>query len=81
LNAIGLPELVTPTLQAYEALAVDLAIHPVKLGEIRRKLAANRLSTPLFDTPLFTRHIEEAYTSMCERYWADLPPDHIRVLP
>jgi predicted O-linked N-acetylglucosamine transferase (SPINDLY family) len=81
LNAIGLPELVTPTLQAYEALAVDLAIHPVKLGEIRRKLAANRLSTPLFDTPLFTRHVEEAYTSMCERYWADLPPDHIRVSP
>ena len=71
----------TPTQQAYETLAVDLATHPTKLGEIRRKLAANRLTTPLFDTPLFARHIEAAYITMCERYWADLPPDHIRVSP
>jgi protein O-GlcNAc transferase len=79
LNAINLPELVTSALQAYEALAVELATHPARLGEIRRKLAANRLTAPLFDTPLFVRHIEAAYTSMCERYWADLPPDHIQV--
>jgi len=79
LNAIGLPELVTSTLQAYETLAVELATNPAKLGELRRRLAANRLTTPLFDTPLFVRHIEAAYTSMCERYWADLPPDHIQI--
>jgi predicted O-linked N-acetylglucosamine transferase (SPINDLY family) len=79
LNAIGLPELITSTPQAYEALAIDLATHPTRLGEIRRKLAANRLTTPLFDSQLFTRHIEAAYTTMYERYWADLPPDHIFV--
>jgi predicted O-linked N-acetylglucosamine transferase (SPINDLY family) len=81
LNAIGLPELVTSTPQAYEALAIELATHPTKLGEIRQKLAANRLTTPLFDIELFVRHIEAAYTAMCERYWADLPPDHIHVPP
>ena len=79
LNAIGLTELITSTPQAYEALAIELAANPEKLAAIKRKLATNRLTTPLFDTQLFTRHIEAAYTAMYERYQADLPPDHIYV--
>jgi predicted O-linked N-acetylglucosamine transferase (SPINDLY family) len=43
------------------------------------KLAKNRLSTPLFNTPLFTKNIEAAYMKMMERYQADLEPDHIFV--
>jgi predicted O-linked N-acetylglucosamine transferase (SPINDLY family) len=77
LNAIGLPELVTTTLEAYEALAIDLATHPGKLAAIKNKLANNRLTTPLFDTKLFTKHIEAAYTAMYERHQAGLPPEHI----
>jgi predicted O-linked N-acetylglucosamine transferase (SPINDLY family) len=46
---------------------------------IRQKLARHRLSTALFDTPRFTRHLEDAYTQMLERYHADLPPAHIHV--
>src|SRR5213078_1577334 len=49
LNAIGLPELVTTTSQAFEALAIDLATRPDRLQAIRHRLAGNRLSTPLFD--------------------------------
>ena len=79
LNAIGLTELITSTPQAYEALAIELASNPEKLAAIKRKLATNRLTTPLFDTQLFTRHIEAAYIAMYERYQADLPPDHIYV--
>ncbi len=77
LNAIALPELITTTLEAYEQMAIDLATHPEKLAIIKRKLAENRLTTPLFDTKLFTRHIEAAYTAMYERHQAGLPPDHI----
>ena len=80
LNAIGLPELITTTLDAYEQMAIDLATHPEKLAAIKQKLAKNRLTTPLFDTKLFTKHIEAAYTMMYERHQADLPPDHI-VIP
>ena len=80
LNAIGLTELITSTPQAYEALAIELATNPEKLVAIKRKLANNRLTTPLFDTQTFTRHIEAAYTMMYERYQANLPPDHIYVL-
>jgi protein O-GlcNAc transferase len=79
LNAIGLPELVTTNSAAYEQMAVDLATHPEKLAAIRRKLAGNRLTAPLFDTRLFTRHIEAAYTVMYRRHQAGLPPDHIVV--
>ena len=80
LNAIGLPELITTTLEAYEQMAIDLATHPEKLAAIKHKLAENRLTTPLFDTKLFTKHIEAAYAAMYERYQAGLPPDHI-VIP
>jgi predicted O-linked N-acetylglucosamine transferase (SPINDLY family) len=79
LNAIGLHELITSARQEYEAAAVELATNPAKLADIKRKLASNRLTSPLFDTQLFTKHIEAAYTSMYERYQANLSPDHIYV--
>ena len=74
LNAIGLPELATRTPDEYEALAVELAAHPARLAAIKDKLARNRLTTALFNTELFTRHMESAYTAMYERYRAGLPP-------
>ena len=77
LNAIHLPELITTTLEDYERLAIELATNPEKLAIIKRKLADNRLTTPLFDTELFTKHIESAYTAMYERHQAGLVPDHI----
>jgi protein O-GlcNAc transferase len=79
LNAIGLPELTTTTLEAYEALAIELATQPEKLACIKETLAANRLTTPLFDTRLSTRHLEAAFSAMHERHQAGLPPDHIAV--
>jgi protein O-GlcNAc transferase len=79
LNGIGLAELITSTPQAYEDLAIELALSPDKLAYIKQKLGDNRLTTPLFDTRLFTRHIEAAYTAMFERHKAGLPPDHIYV--
>ena len=81
LNAIGLPELVTRTREEYENLAIELAGQPDRLASIKEKLAGNRLTTPLFDTQLFTRHIESSYKAMYERYQACLPPDHLRVSP
>ena len=77
LNAIGLPELITNTQEEYEALAIELAMNPQKLRDIKLKLARNRLTTPLFDTPLFTKNLETTYIKMVERYQANLQPDHI----
>jgi protein O-GlcNAc transferase len=79
LKAIDLPELITNTQEEYEAMAIELAMNPQKLRDIKLKLARNRLATPLFDTPLFTKNHETIYIKMKERYQADLQPDHITI--
>ena len=64
LTAMDLPELITETPAAYEALAYDLATNPMKLQTLRDRLAANRRASPLFDTPRFTRNIEQCFEEM-----------------
>ena len=81
LNAIEMPELITTTRTQFESAAVHLAKNSLYLREIRKKLARNRLETPLFDTKAFTRHLEAAYAEICERYRANLPPEDIYVEP
>lgn len=66
LRAVGLSELVTANAAGYEALALQLATNPARLGEVRDRLAANRLTHPLFDTDRFRRHVEAAYLQMWE---------------
>lgn len=58
LKAVGLDELVAPDAEAYCAMALDLARHPEKLAALRRRLAANRASSPLFDMAAFTASLE-----------------------
>jgi predicted O-linked N-acetylglucosamine transferase (SPINDLY family) len=79
LNAIHLPELITTSLEDYERRALELAANPEKLAGLKRKLAENRLTTPLFDTKSYTKHLEAAYIAMVERHRAGLAPDHIAV--
>jgi predicted O-linked N-acetylglucosamine transferase (SPINDLY family) len=81
LNAIGLPELITGTAEQYEALALELATHPERLVPLRERLERNRLTQPLFDTPLYTRHLEDAYRQMYERHHAGSSPLDLRVAP
>ena len=77
LTAIELPELITTSLGDYESLAIELATHAAELRTIREKLARNRHTAALFDSELFTRHIEDVYRKMHERYRANLPPEAI----
>jgi predicted O-linked N-acetylglucosamine transferase (SPINDLY family) len=79
LYAIKLPELVRTTLQGYERLAIELATQPVKLAGIRRRLAANRDTAPLFDTARFTGNIEAAFTAMVARHRTGEAPGDIVV--
>ena len=79
LSAIGLPDLITETLDEYQSLAFDLARDPGRLGEVRTRLAANRQSAPLFDTPRLTRHLEAAYRLMWQNREAGYPPRSIEV--
>jgi predicted O-linked N-acetylglucosamine transferase (SPINDLY family) len=77
LGAIGLPDLVAADLDQYEELAFQLASDPERLASIRRRLGAQRLTTPLFDTPRYARGLEAAFTEIHRRHLAGLPPDDI----
>jgi predicted O-linked N-acetylglucosamine transferase (SPINDLY family) len=81
LYAIQMPELVASSRDEYEALAVELALDRARLRNLANKLDKNRLTTPLFDAPLFTRHLEAAYEAMYRRYRAGDAPDHIEIAP
>jgi predicted O-linked N-acetylglucosamine transferase (SPINDLY family) len=67
LHAVGMPEMVVNAWQDYEALAIGLGHDPVARTKLRQKLDHNRLTTPLFDSRLFTRNIETVYQEMCAR--------------
>jgi predicted O-linked N-acetylglucosamine transferase (SPINDLY family) len=75
LKAVGLPELITSTAESYVSMAVELAMQPAKMAAIKRKLADNIGSTPLFDTQRFTRHLESAYLTIHAQHQRGEPPD------
>jgi len=79
LKAIGLPELIAESRKEYMEMAIQLANDPQRLKSIRNRLAENRLTTPLFDSTLFTKHIEAGYQKAYDRYHDGLSPDHIFV--
>ena len=64
LNSVGLPELVTNSLEDYESLALTLATDDSLRQRFRERLEKNRLAYPLFDAERFRRHIEAAYQTM-----------------
>jgi predicted O-linked N-acetylglucosamine transferase (SPINDLY family) len=58
LNAIEMPELITSSLEEYEQLAIALGNEPQKVQALKQKLELNKLTTPLFDSSLFTKNLE-----------------------
>lgn len=61
LTAIDMPELVTQSPAAYEQRALEIATDPALLASLKVKLAANRTTTPLFDTVRYARDIEALF--------------------
>jgi predicted O-linked N-acetylglucosamine transferase (SPINDLY family) len=64
LESVGMDELVTHSLDEYEALARALATDPVRLRAAREKLAQARTSMPLFDTDRMRQNVEDALLSI-----------------
>jgi len=67
LRSLGLPDLITGTLEEYEAAALRLASDPEALRAILRRLEHHRAVLPTFDDERFARHLETAYLMMWER--------------
>jgi len=70
LRAVGLPELITNSLDEYESLALALARDRERLQSCRERLTRDPARLPLFDTARTTRQIELAYAGMMAR-WND----------
>jgi protein O-GlcNAc transferase len=81
LTAVGLPELITRSLEEYEHKALELARSPRQLQALRTRLAQNRKSAPLFDTACFTMHLEDAYRTMHQRAVCGQSPRSFTVEP
>jgi predicted O-linked N-acetylglucosamine transferase (SPINDLY family) len=64
LQTLGLPELITSSLEDYEALALALARDPARLAALRARLAAARASSALFDTDRMRQNVEQALLAM-----------------
>ena len=79
LRAAGLPELVSATAEEFGSLTIRLARNPGEVRTVRAKLARNRETCPLFDTPRFVANLEAAYRKAWEGYALGRSPEHITV--
>jgi protein O-GlcNAc transferase len=67
LSNLGLIELIGNTLEEYIAAAARLAGDLQSLGELRSRLRAAMIASPLMDAPRFTRNLEQIYRTV----WTD----------
>ena len=81
LIAIGLPELITKSLEEYETLALHLARQPRELDAIRQKLVKNYSRFPLFNNKRYAKHFEIGLKTMWEAFVQDKQPEPFSIEP
>jgi protein O-GlcNAc transferase len=74
LIAVGMPELVTGSLEEYEQTALALAHSPHRLTALRQQLEQDRDANALFDLPKLTGNIEVAYARMWQTWLSGQRP-------
>ena len=77
--SVDMPELVTETMQEYEALIFKLATNPDYFAEIKQKLTENREAAALFNTESFTKYLEDGYQQAYQLYFDGKKPKAITV--
>ena len=80
LATIEMPNLTTETKNAYEQLALYLAQNPIRVSELWKEILCKKITSPLFNTNLYTRHLEVGYQEAYNRYFDGLLPDEITVV-
>lgn len=79
LTAVGLPELITPTLADYERQALHLGHQPAARHRLKHQLRTTRLTSALYNTEQTVRHLETAYRQMWQQYQSERSPQPIYV--
>src|SRR5262249_26883956 len=81
LHSLGLPQLITVNETDYEERAIELAVNPRKLAQLRARLAAALESTSLLDPDRYCRGLEGAYLTMNARAERGEPRASFSVAP
>ena len=79
LSSVGLEELITKSGKEYEELAVKIAENKNFYKEIKDKLKKNIIDMPLFNSKLFTKKLETAYTEVYKNYNENIKPETIQI--
>jgi len=74
LNVLGLPELATTSLDAYEAAARRLAGDRAAMADLKTRLDGARTASPVFDARAVTANIEKALETMVGFHREGQPP-------
>ena len=67
LRTLGLPELVAPSLDAYEASAISWGLSPNGAAALKAKLAEAATTSPLFNMTRYASQLETAYATALQR--------------
>ena len=67
LDNVGLPDLITTSMDEYERKAIHLGRNPKMIATYKRYLAEHRLSSHLFDIPAFVKDLEDALEAIAVR--------------
>jgi len=79
LCALGCPDCVMPSRDAYEARAAHLAAQPQLLQQLRARVALNRGAAPCFDTRRWVRNFDAALLRVWEAHGRGEGPHDIDV--
>lgn len=79
LAASGLSHMICKSQDEYKDRAIELAKNPNELLLIRKRLAEERETLPIFDTSAFVRNLERGFTAMWERHLKGEPPENISI--
>ena len=68
LTHVGLPDLITTSLDQYREQAIQLGRNPNRVKSYRRYLDEHGRSSPLFDTPRLVAGIEAGFEGLCQEH-------------
>jgi len=79
LMGLGVPELITKTVEDYQNKAIALALNPGQHQALKEKVRAQQKTGLLFNSPAFTRSLERGMVHTLERAASGLGPQTFHV--
>jgi len=79
LSSCGLSDFITNSFDEYESKAIELSNNPELIKKAKNHLNVNKFIMPLFNTKLYVKNIETAYSLIYENHLNRKPPNHIKI--